>query len=151
MPLLPTLCWDCNRVLLAPVGALVDGRTECRVCSGSARVVPGASFNANDRALFDELSQVVAESSVRPFEAAGLAQELNEVCGPAPTVRCSKARRAAAGIAAVQAAAGNRSGAQRRALYMMNLIFDTLATARTSPLRSGSSVTAGLAVTSTKA
>jgi hypothetical protein len=71
---LPTYCDGCGRAAL--VLPLPDVTTRCPNCGGANRIVPGATYRAEDVPLFIDIATVVYEAKLSRTEAARLAEEL---------------------------------------------------------------------------
>lgn len=76
MALLTTFCGECRQVALSDQQHLLNGRLPCPLCGANLRVLPGCSFGENDRPLFDDLKQVVAESHIVGEEARRMAAQI---------------------------------------------------------------------------
>jgi hypothetical protein len=66
---LPTHCWACGRVALAPRDPADTIALSCVHCGGAAVVVPGPSFATHEQAAFAELSSAARGAHLRPAEA----------------------------------------------------------------------------------
>ena len=65
-PYLPTACYECGRTWLAP--PTFELPSMCQFCQGSAHVVPGESYRAEDIPLFERIeSAISAEQPSEPL------------------------------------------------------------------------------------
>src|SRR5690242_5752608 len=77
MRLIPIYCDVCGRPDLAIETAIAAGLTDCPQCGHPrARTVPGASYSAEDRQLFNELAAALREAGMAPAGAAQVASDL---------------------------------------------------------------------------
>jgi hypothetical protein len=134
--LMPTLCPSCRRVHLAVAPAAHSELSTCRICGGDTRLVPGCSFAATDRDLFEELSYIVEQGGITTTEAEAFGLEAQRALwSGAYNQLIERLASRLAGLLPIQVAIGKNSGGQRRLLAMLRVIFDALSTLRTTPAR----------------
>jgi hypothetical protein len=130
MPLLTAFCGPCAQVVLTGQEKMQHGRLACPACGTNLRVAPGCSFGEEDRVLFDELKQVVAERTVDAGQAASMASHIAGVLGSGTdhdlleslTTRLP-------GLVPIQIAAGANRRARQRALRLLRAILEAMALA----------------------
>jgi hypothetical protein len=130
MALLTTFCSSCAQVALTDQRYLLNGRLPCLACGANLRVAPGCSFGEDERELFDELKQVVAERTIKLGEAKSVASQIADVVRSGTdhglleqlTTRLP-------GLVPIQVAAGTNRQARQRALKLLRAILEAMALA----------------------
>jgi hypothetical protein len=108
----------------------------CRVCGSRTRLVPGCSFAAADRDLFEELSEIIAHGGITTTEAEVLALEAQRALWSGSYANLlEKLGTRLPGLLPIQVAIGKNAGGQRRALVIVRSVLEALTTLRTSPPR----------------
>jgi hypothetical protein len=133
MSCLATLCDDCQRAFLVPIGDFQRGAPGCKRCNGSLRVIPSCSYSDQDQELFDELAETVAEACVFATEAKQLAALVTEsLFGGDYGTTFEVLSIRFPGLVPTQAVVGGNPSAQRRVFRMLKTILDGLALTRQS-------------------
>ena len=125
MVVVPAVCERCGRARLCSVEDAQRGQTECRACSGRCRVLPGCSFAAKDRELFDELSLAVDQARLTGMEALAFESLLHQsiqVANYSRTFDLLTDRMPY--LIPARIAIGKNAVAQRRALLMLKTILE---------------------------
>lgn len=133
MSLMPLLCPACRRVQLAAADA---GRElpVCESCGSDTRLVPGCSFAAADRELFDELSHIAAHGGISIADAEAFALEAQRALwSGAYESFLERLGQRLPGLLPIQVAVGKNTAAQKRVISLLRAILDALTTLRTSP------------------
>jgi hypothetical protein len=130
MALLTTFCRHCRKVDLSDQEQLLNGRTPCDSCGADVQVVPSCSFAQEDRPLFDDLRQVVADRTVTAAEARGIATRIASVLGSGRDHEfLEQLTTRLPDLVPTQFATGANAHARRRALRLLRAIFQAMAQA----------------------
>jgi hypothetical protein len=130
MALLTTFCRQCAKVELSDQEQLLNGRIPCASCGANVRVVPSCSFAQEDRPLFDDLRQVVADRTVPPAEARAIATRIASILGSGRDHEfLEQLTPRLPGLVPIQVATGANSHARQRALRLLRAIFEAMAQA----------------------
>jgi hypothetical protein len=133
MSCLATLCDDCQRAYLVPIGNFEGGVPGCKRCNGALRVIPSCSYADQDQELFDELAETVAEACIFPSEAKRLAAQVTEsLFGGQFGTTFEMLSIRLPGLVPIQTVVGGNTSAQRRVFRMLKTILDALALTRQS-------------------
>jgi hypothetical protein len=128
MSRIPGVCTACQRLSLFSARGLGE-IPDCPRCGGSLRAVPGCSFAEGDLALFQELSDVVAE--LAPLDANRLAIEVERALWSGAlsnTFEALSVRWPA--LTPLVLVTGSNHARQRHILRHLKTIFDGLASLR---------------------
>ncbi len=133
MSYLPTLCDGCHRASLVSVRDFQHGPPLCARCSQELRVIPSCSYTQGDVALFDELSETVAEGCVTASDAQQLGRDVAQAlwAGTFNEGFESLAARLP-GLLPLQLVIGTNARGQQRVFQMLKTIFDALTLTRRS-------------------
>jgi hypothetical protein len=133
MALFTTYCDACERVALEDERALQGADKRCPACGNLLRIVPGCSLTEEERGLFDDLKEVVAERTISVDEARSLARQL---AGAVRTGQdqglLDRLTMRLPGLLPIQVAAGANVGAKHRALKVLRAILEAKATSHRS-------------------
>lgn len=93
--------------------------------------MPGCSFGAAERAQFEELSEIVAQSNIKATEAYGYAEETQRALrSDAYAAQLERLTTRVLGLLPLILAAGKNLALQRSILSKLQTIFEALGTAR---------------------
>src|SRR5688500_6656442 len=108
---------SCGRVSLTPAGEAGSELCVCSSCGGKGRVTPSCGYSTADLGLVAELTEVVAEGSISPPEAARLSFQVERSLATqsfAPFFETLSSR--LPGLTPIQLHIARNRHAQRRAL-----------------------------------
>lgn len=128
MALLTTFCHECARTALLDELHFERGKLPCPVCGAELAIVPGCSFTNDDRALFDELVQVVREAPWAPAKLRQLAAEVAQTLriGTDTTSLLERLTVPFPGLLPVQTTAGRNENARRQVLRVLRAVLEAM-------------------------
>jgi hypothetical protein len=133
MALLTTFCDKCEQVGLVEQQYLLNGRLPCATCGANVRVAPGCSFGEDDRGLFDDLKQVVAERTIEPAEARNIALRIAGVLRAGTDHGLlEQLTSRLPGLIPIQTAAGANPHARARSLKLLRGILEAMALSKSA-------------------
>jgi hypothetical protein len=128
MALLTIFCGKCGQIRLEEQRQLLATGLRCSRCDAALGVVPGCTFSEEDRILFEDLKQVVAERTIPAPEARGLALDIAGVLRAGTDHGLlERLTSRLPGLVPVQIAAGKNRAARQRALKVLRAIFEAKA------------------------
>lgn len=130
MLLVPAHCRGCNRYWLQrQVDIDQQGSTFCE-CGAAARVLPAESYVAGDVSLFKAIVDSLEAARITALQAGRLTLELELREHASPALKLARLSELVPSLTVIQLIATTDAATTRKAVSMLTLLLETMATTR---------------------